>query len=154
MISTLFESDSYSRDDTYYSNLCTKLSVELGEATKDNLVNFHTIGNHMLMLKIVKESGESDDDTISIVFNICTNIDIKDMNGNSLLHKAVYLEKYDIVKLLVDNGCYINIRNKLDQTPYDLNMDKYPTVNNMQIRRYLVNSGAIIPYLDRYCIIL
>ena len=42
-----------------------------------------------------------------------------ELNGNTALHAATYFGHYEIVKLLLANGCATWIRNKYENTPYD-----------------------------------
>ena len=41
-------------------------------------------------------------------------------NGNTSLHEAVKNDFLDVVQILIEKECRINVRNKLGQTPMDI----------------------------------
>ena len=41
-------------------------------------------------------------------------------NGNTSLHEAVKNDFLDVVQILIEKECRINVRNKLSQTPMDI----------------------------------
>ncbi|CAF1120314.1 unnamed protein product, partial [Brachionus calyciflorus] len=46
---------------------------------------------------------------------------IRDRDGNTILHYAVESNYYDIVELLLKHGAIFNAKNKEDKTPFDIN---------------------------------
>ena len=47
------------------------------------------------------------------------DVNKKNKNGNTPLHLAIQIGNHDIIKLLLDNGASIIIKNKQGKTPYD-----------------------------------
>ena len=65
------------------------------------------------------------------------SVNVKDSNGNSLLHLAVARQDFPRVKLLVDKGCDINCKNNEEQTALYIAVK----LDNFEITKFLINEG-------------
>ena len=52
------------------------------------------------------------------------NLQVIDEDQNTALHKTSFMGHYDLVKLLIENGCEINAVNSENETPLNLAFDK------------------------------
>ena len=66
------------------------------------------------------------------------SINVKDSNGNSLLHLAVARQDFRRVKLLVYKGCDVNCENNVEQTALNIAVK----LDNFEISKFLINQGV------------
>ncbi len=66
------------------------------------------------------------------------DINAKDWDWNTLLHKAIEENNIKIVQFLIENGADINVENSFDQTPWQIAND----YGNQEIMEILEKAGA------------
>lgn len=90
----------------------------------------------------------------NVVRNFCAQRNIKDtidaqesLHGDSALHYAVTMGRYNIVQLLINAGAFVNILNKGYQTPFMVAANKkYEDVLSI----FLNNNSTIFNLIDMY----
>jgi hypothetical protein len=65
------------------------------------------------------------------VFSLGTNIQLLDQNGNSPLHYSAKFGHLELCKYLIESGCHVGLKNKSNQTAYDL-------AESHTVRQYLL----------------
>ncbi|MCX3064509.1 ankyrin repeat domain-containing protein [Wolbachia endosymbiont of Drosophila pseudotakahashii] len=76
--------------------------------------------------QLYKEVSSKDCDLDKIKSLIESGVDLNECssNGNTPLHKAIILENIPIVRLLLTNCAKLFIKNKKDETAYDISQNK------------------------------
>jgi len=94
-----------------------------------------------IILKIIKEKN------VALLNPIIKNYEINavDENGISLLFHAIQYSNFDIVKILIENGAEINIRNVSKITPLMVAAD----IGNIDMVNLLVEKGADTNIVDQ-----
>lgn len=82
--------------------------------------------------QLYKEVSSKDCDLDKIRSLIESGVDLNECssNGNTPLHKAIILENIPIVRLLLTNCAKLFIKNKKDETAYDISQNK-PLVQDL-----------------------
>ena len=69
---------------------------------------------------------------------VAADVNAKDADGNTALHKAVTFNQMDVVERLVAEGADVNVRNEKGWTPLHL----AATFKRVDIARFLLENGA------------
>lgn len=72
------------------------------------------------------------------------NLDIKDINGQTPLHYAISLRKWDLVKLYIDSGADINIKDNFDNGFNEYIMNKGDTEAFKMFFKYMNPQNQVL----------
>lgn len=85
---------------------------------------------------------------IQLLLDSGFDLEIAGYNGWKPLHKAVFYNCYDIIKLLLENGADINSRTELDNEKTALMLAAFN--NNLRMVKTLVEYGADVNLKDAF----
>lgn len=99
-----------SNDKTVFEKACEDNDVEF-------IRNMLYSGVQVENKKIIFEVTDKGNAELAKLFINKSNVDLRDENDEALIHHAVRANSLDIVVLLLDNGCDINIKSQTGMTP-------------------------------------
>lgn len=102
------------------------------------LITGYLLGSDQGLLKAIQKGDI--DKLCSIIEKKPDLVHLKISDGDTALHFAIYLEKKNIVELLLKKGAKVNAINEYKQTPLHYTFYK----NNLELARLLLNHGANI----------
>lgn len=94
------------------------------------------MGRDELFYKIIDKDEEN---ALCMIDNI-ENVNFQDVNGYSYLHAAAQSELIEIIKKLLCNGAYIDIKDKFGRTPLMIAVSGYK--GDISTIEFLIKHGA------------
>eukprot|EP01129_Flabellula_baltica_P003593 TRINITY_DN13348_c0_g1_i1.p1 TRINITY_DN13348_c0_g1~~TRINITY_DN13348_c0_g1_i1.p1 ORF type:complete len:1253 (-),score=225.09 TRINITY_DN13348_c0_g1_i1:25-3783(-) len=106
------------------------------DARGSTLLHFSVLNNSLELFKYLLE----------LFLNACFHIDIKKRDtGMTMLHLACKANRYEFVSLLINNGAFINSKDKKGNTPLH-----YAVINkNTDLIKLLIECGSMITIKNR-----
>jgi hypothetical protein len=102
------------------------------------------IDNAQVVQEKQSESESSNNKTDNFLGKYGNDVIAWDKNGIMLLHKAVTLEKLEVIKYLISEGADVNAKSNQGTTPLHFAV----AVGNIDIIKYLVSEGADVNEKD------
>ena len=104
------------------------------------LNNFETLPKELLDEALIKEASSGDVKTVETFLNLGADVNVQNHKKQTPLHLATHREDYAIVKLLLENGAYVDAQDSYGQTA--LHKAFYHCETNLEMVKILLKHHA------------